>query len=302
MPIIRIIFIILVTSASTSFASTWKKLYRSAAFVTPDPISCPDGFIPVPFLPPYTMRNFCVMKFEAKNDGFNSPVSKAAVSSLWNSIDRPNSRLKCKSLGAGFDLISNNQWQTIARNIAGVGVNWSSGIVANGELNRGHSDNTPASPQSGSGSEVTDNCHGVTIVGLCSSTDWNIHRRTHELSNGSMIWDFAGNLWEWVTLETSVSHGASGYMSTLSGADLRQTRFGAAGSTICASPGVAPYCNMGYGDFAMAGVAVIRGGSEDVHDQTGIFSTSSLNPSNLSNPLLPTTANTDIGFRCVFVP
>ena len=298
--LLKIIFTIqLVLFSNASFAAAWKKLYRSNVFVTPDATTCPSGYIGVPFLPPYTMRDFCVMKYEAKNDGYNWPVSVIA-NQPWNSITRTAARAKCKSLGSGHDLISNNQWQTIARNIAGVAQNWSGGIVANGELNRGHSDNAPAYLLAASADDVAGNCFNTGQI--CSSSVWDSQRRTHVLSNNNVIWDFAGNAWEWVTLETNVSNGATGYMSTLSGGDIRQTRFGALGSTICADPGSSPYCGMGHGDFAMGGVAVIRGGGEDEGVKTGIFTASSLNPAIPANPLTPAISNTDIGFRCVYVP
>lgn len=43
----------------------------------------------------------------------------------------------------GYSLITNAQWQTIARNIEQVSANWSGGSVGAGSLNRGHSDSAP---------------------------------------------------------------------------------------------------------------------------------------------------------------
>ena len=53
---------------------------------------------------------------------------------------------QCSSLGAGYALISNAQWQTIAQNIENVATNWSGGAVGTGGIPRGHSDGTPTWP------------------------------------------------------------------------------------------------------------------------------------------------------------
>jgi formylglycine-generating enzyme required for sulfatase activity len=188
-------------------------------------------------------------------------------------------------------MISNDQWQTIARNIAGVASNWSTGVVASGELNRGHSDTSPGN----SLAAVTDDndpCNGTGQT--CSSTTWDSQRRTHKLSNGNVIWDFAGNVWEWVTNDSSVSNGADGYISTMSGGDIRQTSYGAASSTICASPSSSPYCGMGSGSFNFTSGAIFRGSNWAVGVSSGVFSTNLAGASTL--------IDTGLGFRCVFVP
>ncbi|MGZ3790205.1 MAG: hypothetical protein ACXVLQ_16855 [Bacteriovorax sp.] len=280
---LALIFILIMTSAS-SHGGTWKKVTSGQV--------CPTNYIFVPALSPYTTRDFCVMKYEASNDGYGTATS-VATGAPWVSIDRPTARSKCQAVGANYDMISNDQWQTIARNIAGVANNWSSGVVASGELNRGHSDNVPASALVPSADDVNGNCSGTGQT--CSSTVWDSQRRTHTLSNGNIIWDFAGNVWEWVTNDSNVSNGAENYMSTMSGADIRQTRYGALSSTICASPSIAPYCGMGYGWFNNTAGTVIRGGSWSYNLSTGVFATGLY--------YAPTDAtHADFGFRCVFIP
>lgn len=102
----------------------------------------------------------------------------------------------CRDLGANYDLISNAQLQTIARNIEMVPSNWSSGIVGTGSLNRGHSDGAPAYTRAAD-VDVDDNNACANTDQTCSSTVWDSQRRRHKLSNGKVIWDFAGNAWEW---------------------------------------------------------------------------------------------------------
>jgi hypothetical protein len=197
------------------------------------------------------------MKYAASNDGYGTAVS-VATGAPWVSIDRPTARSKCQNLGGGYDMISNDQWQTIARNIAGVAVNWSGGVVASGELNRGHSDNVPPNALTPSSDDVNGNCSGTGQT--CSSTVWDSQRRTHILSNGNIVWDIAGNVSEWVTNDNTVGNGGDGFISTMSGSDIRQTRYGAIAGTFCATPTVTPYCGMGYGYFNSFAGAVLRGG------------------------------------------
>lgn len=265
------------------------KAYVDSAVSSPS-VTCPTNYILVPANTTYFPKQFCVAKYEMKNDGYGTAVSQA-TGTPWVSIDRPTSRSKCQNLGSGYDMISNDQWQTIARNIASVSSNWDSGTVASGQLNRGHSDTLPASTLAA----VTDDnnpCNGTGQT--CSSSTWDSQRRTHTLSNGNKIWDFAGNVWEWVTNDSNVSNGADGYISTMSGGDIRQTRYGAASGTICASPSSSPFCGMGHGSFNYTAGAVLRGGNWSSGVSTGVFT------SNLSDA--PTSTNPNFGFRCVFVP
>ena len=279
----------------SAYSATWKKIYKSHVMtVTPEETSCPVGYIGVSALMPYTHRYFCVMKYEAKNDTFDTPVS-TADKLPWVGLKQQEASSKCQSLGGGYDLISNEQWQTIARNIAGVSENWSNGVVASGELNRGHSDGAPARVLAA----AADNLACSETDQICSDSSWNSQRRTHTLSNGNKIWDFSGNAYEWVSNITTndfgvyVSYGAAGYMSQMSGGDMRQTLFGALGITICADPGTTPYCGMGYSTFMTPPYGILRGGHYSDTDKVGVFSTYMVAPS---------AADLKQGFRCVFVP
>ena len=268
-----------------SWAGTWKKSTSNVQVQV-----CPIGYIQVPPLPPYTTRDFCVAKYEMKNNGYGAATS-VATGTPWVSINRASARSACQNLGAGFDMISNDQWQTIARNIAGVASNWSTGTVASGELNRGHSDNSPANSLAAS-TDDNDPCNGTGQT--CSRTVWDKQRRTHNLSNGNVIWDFAGNVAEWVTNDSNVSNGVDGYMSTMSGGDIRQTSYGADSATICASPSTTPYCGMGFGGFNYTAGAISRGRSWGDGPSSGVFT------ANLNTPSTASLVN--LGFRCVFVP
>jgi hypothetical protein len=89
-------------------------------------------------------------------------------------------------------LVSNGEWQAVARNIESNITNWSGGKVGEGTVPRGHSDATPylslpltseADPYYGTGN---------------SASSGSEQKRTHQLSTGDVVWDLAGNVQEWV--------------------------------------------------------------------------------------------------------
>lgn len=79
-------------------------------------------------------------------------------------MDRDTAIPLCQALGAGFDLMTNAQWQTIARNIENVASNWSGGTPGNGEINHGHADGNRNNTCDASLENVQTNC--LTSGGL----------------------------------------------------------------------------------------------------------------------------------------
>ena len=152
---------------------------------------CPLHFIPVPKLAGYTTADFCVAKYEMKNDGSGNAVSKAA-SLPWADITRADAITKCQAMGSGYDLIINNEWQTLARNIELVNTNWNSGQVGSGKLNTGRT----SAPLAASSDDLQA-CHGTGQT--CDATTvWHTQRRTHILSNGLAVWDLGSSVGEWI--------------------------------------------------------------------------------------------------------
>ena len=288
------VFIFSLLISVTAMSATWKK-----TTVTPPAIStgtagtaltsaqCPTNYIFIPKSSPYTFSDFCVSKYEMKDDGYGSPTAKA-TGTPWTTINRITSRIKCQSLGAGYDLISNDQWQTIARNITGVAANWSTALYS-GALNQGHSDGNPNNPLAAV-TDDNDPCNGTGQT--CSSSVWSSQRRTHVLSNGNVIWDFAANVYEWVTNDSNVAYSGDAYVATLSAGDIRQSRYGSAAGTFCAAPGGSPFCGMGAARVGYTGGAVARGGTWSMGDQSGIFT--------VSLEADPTFGDVIAGFRCIF--
>jgi prepilin-type N-terminal cleavage/methylation domain-containing protein len=182
--------------------------------------TCPTGYIRVPGNSLYQTKDFCVMKYEAKavatnaptvglttpNTGFNTIANNTTATTSANNraiasvasgfpignIDQTTAASYCSTAGAS--LINNAEWMTIARNIEGQLSNWTTGTAASnaigtGGLYRGHSDNSP-------GTALAAGADNDGYIGTGQS-GFSIERRTHTLSNGEIIWDMGGNVWEW---------------------------------------------------------------------------------------------------------
>jgi hypothetical protein len=163
---------------------------------TVETFECPVGFAmvsPDSFYP----TSFCVAKFEAKNVG--SVAVSQASGTPWVDVTRTTAVTACRANGTGYDLISNDQWQTIARQIEANPMNWSGSAVGNGKLNIGHCDVSPSSALSVS--DVTDAWDQTgNNSGEAVGFGWE-QKRQHTLSNGETIWDFGANVHEWVSGE-----------------------------------------------------------------------------------------------------
>ena len=157
-------------------------------------LTCPTGYIKVPGNSLYQTKDFCVMKYEAKTGSATVAATTQAAGTPQVNISQTNAITACSLNGAGYGLINNNEWMTIARNIEGQLSNWTTGTAAStaigtGGLYRGHSDGTPDTAL-----EAGADNDGYIGTG---NSGFSIDRRTHTLSNGETIWDIGGNVWEW---------------------------------------------------------------------------------------------------------
>ena len=85
----------------------------------------------VPGDPNYGTKDFCVMKYEAKcsnSDGKARPSEDTPASIAggepWVNISQIDAITACSRI-TDAALISNEQWMTLATNIAGEPINWS---------------------------------------------------------------------------------------------------------------------------------------------------------------------------------
>ena len=174
---------------------------------------CPENYIPVPHrfhegVTSSRHRSFCISKYEmTAPSSYPQGAIPKANNGLPLLLTRDEALARCQSWGETFDLVSNEEWQIVARNIEGVASNWSGGKITSGSIYKGvnyHSPSEVAPPFA-----VPDNdsqgCWGPHHGNQCAGGTSNPHpqskvieRRTLTLSNGFMIWDFAGNAPEWV--------------------------------------------------------------------------------------------------------
>ncbi len=175
----------------------------TAPTVAADGEPCPAGYIVVPGSSLYDTKAFCVMKYEAKN------VGGVATSVLddwpWSSVTQSSAIALAAASCSGCHLTTEAEWLTIAQNVMSVGSNWSGGSVGSGSMFRGHTDNSPTHPLGAAPLDTS----GYVYTGNSSGEQ----RRTLTLTNGEVIWDFSGNLYEWTqgTTEGGNQPGATGY-------------------------------------------------------------------------------------------
>lgn len=261
---------------------------------------CPENFVRVPSDNNYVSEDFCVAKFEMKNDGSGNAVSQASGTPWW-SINHASMISACQTMGAGYDLITNAQWQVLARNIELVSENWIGGVIGSGQLFVGHSDSSP-----GSGLSVSDENDPYDQTG--DSTGSNPEqKRTHTLSTGEIIWDVGGNMAERTKDSQNVNLGSHSYITLLT--DLSHTTTdvfedgvirnakGHFGTTndYTTTLNTAPHGGIGRALLNFNADSFMRGGRYNQGaDNAGVFMVD-LNEES-------THTHSYLGFRCVFMP
>ena len=296
------------------------------------PIDCPTGYIPVSGNTTLgASDDFCVMQFEAKawddasgngdgevdageidSDGCNEASCSTAnwglannlpasieVGIPWRRINQTNAKAECESLGAGYDLISNPEWMTIARNIEAQAANWSGGSVGSGCLFRGNNGTADACGYDGASDTEPESGSGRDTKAKLT------------LSNGEEIWDFSGNVREWVdwtlggalvrVIPANKAYATTGpkdysiEFNTLnrkiSNEDEMETiTWQPLDTSLTSTNGIGQY----YAGLNYSGGAAFRGGAWGGGLMAGVFSL------RLSYPKTDTRNST--GFRCVYRP
>lgn len=263
-------------SADTQTSSKW---HLSTANL------CPENYVLIPGDAGQRVQSFCLAKFEMK-DVAGLAVSQALLEP-WTYINRADSEAACAV--SGGRLPTSREWNLTALDIAKQDVNWSFSVEGDRlRLNSGVS--------TGSGiHEVADELEHCDGAGTSCGTSWAEHKRTHTLSTGETIWDFAGNAWEITSSEFSEGIYTSEYWPVVSldlssifsfilvgGQDLR-----------CYQPYNNSYCGMGrawLNNADVSGQAIYRGGSSNNGSDTGIFT--------VDFDYDPTHTGPQHGFRC----
>ncbi|MDD3035766.1 MAG: SUMF1/EgtB/PvdO family nonheme iron enzyme [Candidatus Saccharimonadaceae bacterium] len=156
---------------------------------------CPTGFIIVPGSDTYGTSDFCVMKYEAKQDSSTVPISQAS-GAPWTSINQTDASTYSQNVAdcTNCHLITEAEWLTIAENIVKQSTNWDSGTLYSGHIYTGST--------SGKGCSLAAD-PSDSDFDINETSPAAINRRIHYLSTGEWIWDFSGNVWEWTSGQTS---------------------------------------------------------------------------------------------------
>lgn len=190
--------------ASAPFA-VWRR-YEQVSYYRiepPETEACFEGFVRVPGNAAFnTASGFCIAKYEAKSVG-GLAVSVPA-GAPHTGVPQALAAAAAQATCDGCHLVTENEWLTIMHDIMSVASNWSGGAVGSGYIYSGHNDNSPANSLAAS----TDDADGYFGTGDIVGNQ----RRTLKLSNGQVIWDFAGNVAEWTSGQLSGGQpGLSGY-------------------------------------------------------------------------------------------
>jgi len=195
-------------SSMVAEISQWKK--SAEIHKALNNIECPDGYVFVYGNSTLGTSDFCVMKYEAKNDGSGDAVSTAG-GLPWTDITQ--TAAIAAATATGGHLITEAEWMTIAADVLSVKYNWSGGKVGSGHIYQGHINNNPGSALAASFDD-NDNLFGMT--GGTGTTVGSNSSRVLYLTSGDAIWDLSGNVYEWTqqafgtpTL-TTVDIGVSG--------------------------------------------------------------------------------------------
>ncbi|WP_291516473.1 hypothetical protein [Bdellovibrio sp. ArHS] len=272
----------------------------STATISYEYVQCPAGYIRIPGAPSRGVAPFCVMQFEAKN--VSSVATSQANLAPWTNVSAEEAKSNCRALNSGgntyYDLISNQEWMTIADDAYAVADNWHNGNV-NSYLSYGNSNNekTPMAV-----SDESDPWSGVTLAG--NPTTNHEYRRTHVLSNAAVLWDFAGNAAEIVDYGTQSTYTSPPACVVGANADrdaksiLDNNYCPALGTThyMPTNPGNSyslQYVGSFYGSLD-SGRALSRGGGYNFMNRSGLYGL------RYSTQDTATALGSIFGFRCVY--
>ncbi len=162
------------------------------------------------------------MRTEAQKSPSGLPVSKLG-DFPWNFQTSPGAKQACADLGTGYHLLSSSEWMTIAADILKTPINdlssepgpqLTNGNTAGQKFVQAVPDVSPslAKCNLSSGLDTPENAScslrsnlsytgtaGNWVTPYVPGEPSRSLSRTTVLSNGEVLWDLTGNLWEWMS-------------------------------------------------------------------------------------------------------
>jgi hypothetical protein len=312
----------------------------------------PGGYRYVSRLAGYNNKDTCVAKYEAQKDPltpFMKAVSYKSGLMPWTKISRPDAKSACALNGMGFHLIKNNEWQATARGMTSNPMNWSTSVtgdntaVGTGAMTSGHSNYSTGVLTGLNHNKILPSAFNATgefsatLAGSKCAWSANTSLSTNKCSDagaqvrvtltppsavvgstaypfGQSIWDFAGNVEEWVDSDENLGSFIEALTSTVpvgiaTGVEAVQLNPSSAlgvaygPSSSCTNNTTSPFC--GYGALMYFGTnatgPIVRGGDYNTSD-SGVFT--SFRGLNLDVNGIPEESpgvqSDRIGFRCVY--
>jgi hypothetical protein len=299
--------------------------------------TCPPGFILVNGDKSYGTNDFCVMKYDAKctntnpkcvtSEGvYRNDTLGCACENNYQVVSTPagapityipednetTQSAKSYCQNAGWHLITNPEWMTIAKDVAEIPANWCN---ANGTgcgnppgtpekiLANGHNDSSPARALISGPDNLP--CFGTTLDGSNDCGSQGSQKRTLTLGSGEVIWDFAGNVWQWVDARIARKDEPHSIVPSLGGTAWVWAEFSTVPRDNNYSPSNPKWdSKMGVGriyHYNLTGdtdttlYTYIRGGNWRHGADSGTFTIH-------MQPVPGKTGIDDIGFRCVASP
>jgi len=286
---------------------------------------CPLGYVGVRGDSDLGSTDFCVMRFEARawrdgdGDGVVQPAELQAEGCgvpcspgwgdathtpvadhralPWRNISAHAASERCRSLGPGYDLISNLEAITIARAAESEPVNWMGLAVGVGGMVEGNTDGSagyagyvdPSDPYDSTGNGPGDE------PGMGRE-----QRRVFLLPDGASIYDFSGNVQEWTDADpTTPGFDTVPFSCPSGGYDFEEI------DTVCPAmpralfaPATGVYDRTdGVGAWIGGSAGALRRGGQSSDGPAGLAGAFAFN---LNRG--PDFTATGTGFRCVFRP
>ena len=281
--------------------------------------TCRTGYVLVPNDGKFSFKDFCVMKYAASQDSTTKLATSVTANTPWASLTWYEAKDQCQRVGT--HLMTEGEWMTVARNIEATAINNLDGSNPV-HLATGHSDNSPASALAATTDPSMASCNVSYALNHANNTSCALksgttgtgsyygegagnyytgtytagavgmaQMRTFVLSNSNIIWDVAGNIWQWTDMQCgTTAWPASGAWWDWSNGSLTSAQLfaGPSGSEI-GTGGAGRY----YGCSAV-GNAMLRGGDWSGGANVGVFA------AYLS--IAPSFVSTRLGFRCAYAP